>query len=67
MWWLKPIYTVMPFVYMIAGGASIASSESTVGIVSGTLLISAGIVILQMRRDYKDQLSSAGMTKSQRS
>jgi len=63
MWWPKPIYALLPFVYMIAGGATIANSDATVGIVSGTLLISAGLIILQMRRDYKDHIDSLGAAK----
>jgi len=58
MWWPKPIYALLPFAYMLAGGLSITSSETTVGIVSGTLLVSAGAVILQLRHDYRNYVET---------
>ena len=58
MWWPKPVYAILPFVYLLAGGLTIAQSDNTIGIVSGTLLVSAGLVILQMRHDYRRLLDS---------
>jgi hypothetical protein len=43
----------MPFVYILAGGAVLYRSTAVAGIVAGTLLISAGAIILQMRHDYQ--------------
>ena len=47
----KPVYEILPLLYIAGGTATIISSvNSIIAIISGTLLASAGIVIFFMRR-----------------
>lgn len=49
----RPIYAILPFVHILAGGAVLYRAHSFVGIAAGTLLVSAGAIILQMRHDIQ--------------
>ena len=51
--WPKPIYAIMPFVYILVGGAVLYRGANVIGIFAGTVLIGAGAIILQMRHDYQ--------------
>jgi hypothetical protein len=42
-------YEFSPYIYIMAGSASIFSSESLVGTIAGTLLIIAALTILRLR------------------
>ena len=49
--WPRPIYTILPFIHILVGGAALYRAHSFVGITAGTLLVVAGAIILQMRHD----------------
>ncbi len=55
MWWPDPIYKILPYLYGAAGAYIVYVADTTVGIVSGTLLATAGAVIWQARKDYAQQ------------
>jgi hypothetical protein len=47
------LYEALPHVYLIAGIASIAKLGSTLSVVSGGVLICAGVYTWQMRRTHR--------------
>jgi hypothetical protein len=47
------LYEALPYVYLIAGIATIAKLGSTLSMVSGGLLISAGVYTWLMRRTHR--------------
>lgn len=49
-------YEFSPYVYAAAGLASVLSTHSTVGIVSGVLLIAAAATIFRLRWIYRRKL-----------
>lgn len=49
-------YEFSPYLYAVAGVASILSTRSTVGIVSGLLLLAASGTILRLRWNYRRKL-----------
>lgn len=49
-------YEFSPYVYAVAGIASVASTRSTVGIVSGVLLLAAAATIFRLRWTYRRKL-----------
>jgi len=51
----KPVYEVLPALYVIGGVAAISTVDSFMSFVSGMLLGCSGILILIMRRDYRRQ------------
>ena len=50
------LYEALPSIYIAAGVITIANLGNTLSIVSGTLLISAGLFIWSMRRSYRQEL-----------
>jgi len=46
----KPIYEVLPLLYIGGGIAAVSSIHSVTAIVSGILLASTGVLVLCMRR-----------------
>jgi len=60
MWVSRPIYESLPYLYMLAGAASLAASMyinhwywPTICFVTGVLCLVAGLVVLLKRRDYR--------------
>ena len=49
----KPVYETLPVLYVIAGIATIISTDTYVALISGLLLAIAGLLILLMRRNYR--------------
>ena len=49
----KPIYETLPVLYVIAGIATIISTNDPVALGSGLLLAFAGLLILVIRRNYR--------------
>jgi hypothetical protein len=47
------LYEALPYVYVVAGIATIANLGNALSIVSGGLLVSAGVFIWWMRRTYR--------------
>ena len=52
-WWPDWLYESMPFVYAIAGLATIAHVDTLAGYGVGVFLLLAAFVILKMRNDYR--------------
>jgi len=60
MWVSRPIYESLPYLYMLAGAASLAASLyinhwywPTICFVTGLICLVAGLVVLLKRRDYR--------------
>jgi hypothetical protein len=60
MWVSRPIYESLPYLYMLAGAASLAASMyinhwywPTICFVTGMVCLVAGLVVLLKRRDYR--------------
>lgn len=60
MWIAKPIYESLPYLYLLAGAASLSASMyvnnwywPTISFVTGLLCLVAGLVVLLKRRDYR--------------
>lgn len=49
----KPIYESLPVLYVIGGVAAISTVESFMSFVSGVLLGTSGVLILLLRRHYR--------------
>jgi len=49
----KPIYESLPTLYVIGGIAAISNVDSFMSFISGILLGTSGILILFMRRNYR--------------
>ena len=47
------LYEALPYVYGVAGIATIASQGNLLSIASGVLLVSAGVSIWWLRRSYR--------------
>ncbi len=52
-WWPNWLYESMPFIYAVAGLATISSADTPAGYGVGGLLLLAALVILKMRNDYR--------------
>lgn len=50
------LYEALPSIYVVAGITTISNLGNTLSIVSGSLLISAGLFIWSMRRTYRQEL-----------
>ena len=60
MWVSRPIYESLPYLYILAGVASLAASLyidhwywPTICFVTGLICLVAGLVVLLKRRDYR--------------
>lgn len=60
MWVSRPIYESLPYLYLVAGAASLAASMyinhwywPTICFVTGLSCLVAGLVVLLKRRDYR--------------
>ena len=60
MWVSRPIYESLPYLYMLAGAASLAASMyinhwywPTICFVTGLICLVGGLVVLLKRRDYR--------------
>lgn len=49
----KPIYELLPYLYILIGLFSVSGFDVTGGRLSGALLMVAGVLIFKMRRDYR--------------
>jgi hypothetical protein len=54
LWLPNWLYGALPFGYILVGGATIFSLQGNLAIVSGVLLIVAGIIIWNLRREYRN-------------
>lgn len=50
----KPIYESLPIFYVIGGIAAISTIDSFMSFISGVLLGSSGIMIMFLRREYRN-------------
>ena len=50
----KPIYESLPVLYVIGGVAAISTVDSFMSFISGTLLGCSGVMILLLRRNYRN-------------
>jgi hypothetical protein len=64
MWLARPIYELLPYLYMLAGVALLgaawlveASTLPSIFLLVGTLSIVAGLVLWLRRRDYRTRQS----------
>ncbi len=57
------LYEALPYVYVIAGAATIANLGSILSLASGILLISAGVFIWWMRRSYRQDNKSVAIDR----
>ena len=60
MWVSRPIYESLPYLYMLAGAASLGASMyishwywPTICFLTGVICLVAGLVVLLKRRDYR--------------
>jgi len=50
----KPIYESLPILYVIGGVTAISTVDSFMSFISGILLGSSGVMILLLRRNYRN-------------
>lgn len=50
----KPIYESLPVLYVISGVAAISTVDSFMSFISGILLGSSGVMILYLRRNFRN-------------
>jgi len=59
--WPDWLYQSLPYLYVLAGGLTIATLRHPIALLSGLLLISAGAIVWNIRRGYRrDQDSNTG-------
>lgn len=49
----KPLYESLPVLYVLAGIAAIVTVDSFMSFISGILMGSSGVMILLLRRNYR--------------
>ena len=54
------LYEPLPYLYTCAGTGALWRLDDMLGEISGLLLISAGLVIASMRREYRKLLKQSG-------
>ena len=54
MWLPDWFYRILPFMYSVTGLLCFYYSEHWLGFVSGSLLITAGIIVWKLRKEFKD-------------
>ncbi|WP_163134613.1 hypothetical protein [Agarivorans sp. Alg241-V36] len=59
---IKPIYEILPSLYLAAGSSSVIWVDSTLGVAGGVLLFCLGSLIWVMRSNFRrlDQATHAG-------
>ena len=50
----KPIYESLPILYVVGGVAAISTVDSFMSFISGVLLGCSGVMILLLRRNYRN-------------
>ena len=50
----KPLYESLPFLYVVGGIAAISTIDSFMSFISGILLGCSGVIIMCLRRDYRN-------------
>jgi hypothetical protein len=53
MWLPNPVYHSLPHSYGVAGGLTLAHADSPVLLMSGMLLVAAGLLAWRLRRTYR--------------
>jgi len=54
----KSLYEILPFFYILIGMGVILFLESPIAVISGGLLVAAGVLVLQMRRRNRQALAA---------
>lgn len=49
----KPIYEMLPILYVVGGVAAISTVDSFMSFISGILLGCSGVMIMFLRRDHR--------------
>lgn len=49
----KPIYELLPILYVIGGISAISTVDTFMSFISGVLLGCSGVMIMFLRRDYR--------------
>lgn len=60
----KPIYESLPILYVIGGVAAISTVDSFMSFISGILLGSSGVMILYLRRNFRNSESLLQKSKN---
>jgi len=61
------LYRMLPFAYILAGIAVAAKMDSAIALVSGALLVLAGLLIWKLRADYRREVPAIRGRKTVRS
>lgn len=54
----KPVYESLPILYVIGGIAAISTVDSFMSFVSGILLGCSGVMIMYLRREYRNSVKN---------
>ena len=54
----KPVYESLPVLYVIGGIAAISTIDSFMSFISGILLGCSGVMIMLLRREYRNTIKS---------
>jgi hypothetical protein len=54
MWLPNWLYRILPFIYSVTGLVCFYFSENWIACLSGVLLITAGIIVWKLRKEFKD-------------
>ena len=54
MWFPDWLYRTLPIIYLLSGFMCFYLSENWFGYVSGMLLITAGMLVWKLRKDYEE-------------
>ena len=53
----KPVYELLPALYVLGGIAAMSTVESYLSFISGLLMGIAGVAVLLLRRNYRAKLA----------
>ncbi|MFV1983737.1 MAG: hypothetical protein ACC657_09385 [Thiohalomonadales bacterium] len=54
----KPVYEILPIIYVLGGILAMVSVQSLTSFISGLAMGISGLLVLTMRRDYRSNLTA---------
>lgn len=61
MWFPKPVYDVLPYLYVLIGGIAILNVDHPIGVLSGGVLLGIGLIIQMARRKNRARRVASGL------
>jgi hypothetical protein len=59
----KPIYEILPIIYVVGGILAMVSVQSMTSFISGLAMGVAGLLVLSMRRNYRSMQAKKNLNR----